>query len=667
MNSIVALRKAKTYVEESLEGGGVSQGQPGKDGQNGKSAYELAISNGYTGTETDWLNSLKGSKGDKGDDGKDGKSISSIIKNDNNHIIVTFSDGTLQDIGELTLDVSADFLTSGGFGNLRYYNGKLQKYDYSKDTWVDTTATPNNVLVVNMMPNPMKKMVGIYDHNLGYYKLKWIEPEDTIIDGEVICVVDKVIIRRKKDGIPQNENDGQLVMEIPRSDFGQYNKSWYVDESLSPVMGDTYCYKAFTVATTGFVNNATVNETGALTAKDYFLYGVTVDEVESDPDSKISYIEDNTNFSSAYMDYTVDTFNYGDWQDAFFMPKPCMLKYDGTVDYYLNPNNYTQKEDGTISDIANVDYEGNAMMQFPKIYRKIVDNENNTATIYISDKKVDEGFKCWSNIDSQGNEIPYFYVSIYRGYYDGTRIRSLSNKLPITNKTAQQEVVFAMANNLTDNIIWYTDVFADIDLIRSLMLLIGKSTNSQTVFGNGNGKTYVNTSNTGIKESGTMDKKGLFWGNKDNVSGVKIFGIEDFWGSTLNRIAGWINDKGVQKIKLTYGQQDGSTVDGYNFDGHGYIEIPNATPSGTSGGYISKIIFTENGIIPKVASGSATTQYCDGLRFDNSKVNYACIGGSSDQDLFLGIFNSNLNGDYLNVSWARSSAVSCKPLLGGTP
>lgn len=38
----------------------------------GKSAYEVAVENGFTGTEVEWLESLKGSKGDKGADGKDG-------------------------------------------------------------------------------------------------------------------------------------------------------------------------------------------------------------------------------------------------------------------------------------------------------------------------------------------------------------------------------------------------------------------------------------------------------------------------------------------------------------------------------------------------------------------------------------------------------------------
>ena len=43
-------------------------------GKNGISAYEVAVKNGFVGTEEDWLLSLKGEKGDKGDTGKVTKS-----------------------------------------------------------------------------------------------------------------------------------------------------------------------------------------------------------------------------------------------------------------------------------------------------------------------------------------------------------------------------------------------------------------------------------------------------------------------------------------------------------------------------------------------------------------------------------------------------------------
>jgi hypothetical protein len=41
-------------------------------GADGKSAYQIAVDNGYIGTETQWLLSIKGAKGDKGDTGATG-------------------------------------------------------------------------------------------------------------------------------------------------------------------------------------------------------------------------------------------------------------------------------------------------------------------------------------------------------------------------------------------------------------------------------------------------------------------------------------------------------------------------------------------------------------------------------------------------------------------
>ena len=41
----------------------------GSNGNDGKSAYELAVENGYRGTEEEWLESLKGDNGNKGDNG----------------------------------------------------------------------------------------------------------------------------------------------------------------------------------------------------------------------------------------------------------------------------------------------------------------------------------------------------------------------------------------------------------------------------------------------------------------------------------------------------------------------------------------------------------------------------------------------------------------------
>lgn len=53
-------------------GGAGSPGTPGKDGKNGLSAYEIAVKHGFTGTEAQWLASLKGETGPMGPQGPAG-------------------------------------------------------------------------------------------------------------------------------------------------------------------------------------------------------------------------------------------------------------------------------------------------------------------------------------------------------------------------------------------------------------------------------------------------------------------------------------------------------------------------------------------------------------------------------------------------------------------
>jgi hypothetical protein len=76
------LANLRTKIEEIEEGGveGVGAkgdkgdpGQDGADGEDGLSAYQVALANGFQGSEAAWLVSLKGEKGDKGDRGDAGQ------------------------------------------------------------------------------------------------------------------------------------------------------------------------------------------------------------------------------------------------------------------------------------------------------------------------------------------------------------------------------------------------------------------------------------------------------------------------------------------------------------------------------------------------------------------------------------------------------------------
>lgn len=79
------------------------KGGNGKDGQNGKSAYQIWLDNGHSGSEEDFLNWLKGEdgkqgeKGEQGLPGKDGKGILNIEYKDD-VFTITYTDGSKEEV-----------------------------------------------------------------------------------------------------------------------------------------------------------------------------------------------------------------------------------------------------------------------------------------------------------------------------------------------------------------------------------------------------------------------------------------------------------------------------------------------------------------------------------------------------------------------------------------
>ena len=322
---------------------------------------------------------------------------------------------------------------------------------------------------------------------------------------------------------------------------------------------------------------------------DFVIYGFHINGAEADPGKAVTYLEDAAGMVPARMDYLNNKFAYGSWIDAFFMPKPCMVKFEGTVDYYLDPYDYEKKENGEVSALGDSNlnygakYQGNAMMEWGsndnQIWTKVVPDTNDpiSGSVYISNRKVDDDYTAWPFVNNQGNLVKHFYTPIYNGsltaykvssttYY---RLRSIPRRIVMNspgNNTsytipwddsstgtpsgiaatnATMEWVVACNNNPninwtsypTDglpnnraNIGWFTEVFCDIQLINNLLVLISKNLDSQYVFGNGNmngnGQTGY-SANNGVLYTGAHEY---------NTSGVPQYDVLNkaglFWGST---------------------------------------------------------------------------------------------------------------------------------------
>ena len=401
---------------------------------------------------------------------------------------------------------------------------------------------------------------------------------------------------------------------------------------------------------------------GSANSSKIIIYGFCINQDEADPDDRVVYLKDAVGMTPASMGST--SFNYGSWQDVFFMSKPCMLKYDGTVDYYLDPNDYSKKIDGTPSDINDPDYNGNVMVEWPLIWYKFeYSSGNRNCYFYVSNKKVDDTYHCYCNYDSDNNIIEHFYNAAYNG--TGTeRLRSLSG-VQLTpangngNTAGAVEVERAVANNTTDKIEWYTDVLSDYQLITMLLVLISKSTDIQAKFGRG-----LDTGVQSTKEAyvtGALNNKGLFWGDTVNgTSAVKVFGIENFYGCVWHRVAGMVGTTNYKyKVKLTHGTIDGSTAEGFNSDGTGYIDLNINQPSDI--GYIKYCTFTDYGFVPTDTTGSSTTFYAD-YDYNYRGTGYLMMGGRVGADVSSGPFYVSLGNDFGVSSWHISAFLSCKPL-----
>lgn len=540
------------------------------------------------------------------------------------------------------------------------FDGDLVATITSSTTFSDTNVTANGTYYYAAFPFTTQ---GVYNRNTSNRfvvnepqpmekfdaKSHWDSSSDTVtieIEATLPAGVAGAMIRKSTVSYPVDENDGELFQNITSSNT-------YTDEDVE--LGVTYYYSAFPYTSTGAYNRSESNRASATARKRDYLFGYDIALNTADPEDRVTYPSDvdNHGFTPAKMNFG-GSFNYGGWNFApgeKFMPRPCMLNSNGTVAYYLDPDNYTKKSGGEASDVTNTSFDGNAMIEWPKIFTKRWEADG-VYHFRCSDVQEDDDWECWSNYDRSNNQIDHFYTPIYFGSNVSSKLRSISGRSCIDSQNATTEINLAKANGED----WYTEVLADRLLIQDLLVMMGKSTNCQTVYG------FGRVSTSGNVNSGLMNDKGMFWGANNKNDGVKVFGMEHFWGNMYRRTAGWMLVNGTQKVKLTRGTHDGSTASDYNTTGNGYISVSDSTITGSSGGYINGMKIEAYGRLPKTLSGSSSSFEADGVYYSNSGTMYALCGGYWDDGLFAGPFYARLmyapSFSYSDIG----AALSCKPV-----
>lgn len=526
-------------------------------------------------------------------------------------------------------------------------------------------------LANNMAGARVGQLGGVYeatkriDAENNKVRIKWRDPKNTVIGGYSVAEWKETWVLKKSDSAPANIYDGTLVVKT--TTHNQYATTWFEDDEAD---GENMVYRAFTVATNGFIN---ASERGIF--KEYVLYGFEIDESDSDETTCVTYTEDCAGFDPLYVDFSVTesdsdatvtapsgACHWGDWKDAFFMPKPCMLTREGVVDYYLDPENNYFKADGvTASDITNTSYDSNAMMEFPSVFVKVV-RENGKLKVWFSNAKVDENFECFSTKKSDGTYADSFYMPIFEGTNVSNRLRSIipnATTKPYASSNSTTELAYAR-NNGTG---WSTTTWADEDLLRMLGILVTRRLDMQSAIAGNPGESPSALTNN----VGTGARKGLFYGHEGTSAiNTKFFGLENWWGHRWRRPQGCNLINGKLYVKNTKSTIDGSTATDFITSDTaadytaGYIDTGITVATNWSESFITQLTGIKGCMAaPKTAggAGSSATFFCDAT-WSASGVRCLPCGGSVNHGVRAGLFASYLANAPSNAWWGYGASLS---------
>lgn len=653
------------FTQEQLE---LLKGAKGDIGDDGRSAYQIALDEGYVGTITEWLESLKAKDGIDGIDGKEyndteiqGKILAleqdiltkrgndtKIILDDLETSLKTlvnrepYNDTIIKDRlntvelelpkkrniadkiekTDLSLTLIEHIENSGGVTDVATIttDGLMSSTDKIEVNKIPTIESSVTNLETNKADKTYVDGKVLTDVPLG------AKFTDTIVDvsNKVDKVVgkdlstndytdlDKVEVGKVKDKADKSYVDNKVKTDVPLNakftdtivdtstlvtkEVGKgLSTNDYTDldkievGKIASKSDKTYVDDKVLELNTKIDNIDTSGGSGTPSPNGAKIYGVMLSKYDNTPSTIASYVNDAVGLTP--MTVRANTFNIGDWADKFPFNaiKPCLLK-DGVVNYYLNPNDFTQKADGTPSDITS-GADGDVMIEFPKIYWKF-DADTGSRYISYSDTKIDNTYKCLAHMRGE-EEVDKIYISAYLGSLVGGKVRSLSGKPVYANATLDTFRANAQANGVG----YEQMTFYQMTMLQILYTVAFRNTDSQTALGQGLTKT------TGVVNTGGTNNKGMYYGTSDTATQMKFCGIEDLYGNVRYFIDG------------IYTTDVGNVVasnDNFNTLGNGYKTVGQA-PSNTSlDGYVVDIRGTsESGFLSSKGGGTSTTSYCD--------------------------------------------------------
>lgn len=390
------------------------------------------------------------------------------------------------------------------------------------------------------------------------------------------------------------------------------------------------------------------------------IYGMVIHEASDlDPATRVEYLGANKDYTPMSMNMTTHAMDYGSWAGWSWLAAnvPVMCGWDGEIDYYLDPDDYTKKADGTASDVANADYAGNAMAVIKKIYKKEY-KVGSDRYVYFCERKVDDDFQP-VGFNVGGKERDYMLIPMFYGSIDANgRMRSISgvwsclsasgsasdNANGTAIGTAEQNT--AILKTSANGLFFggpLTNTLAD------LCVMLTKSTDSQASFGYGMCSSYVEdkAQHYGSKVNAVVGG-GQFYGSEDKTSFNKIL-----HSCVLGSYMLWQRDPYVVMVN---GRIKVSTDYSYDLTGAAYLDT--GCDLSASGFYATTHVIKGYGPIPSdEVTGSTALGYCDYCWVNATITAVSLRFGNCHDGLHDGLWVRDLNRVASDAWWGYGASL----------
>lgn len=265
-------------------------------------------------------------------------------------------------------------------------------------------------------------------------------------------------------------------------------------------------------------------------------YGMEVDLDAVSSATAYTYLYDSVGKNPVTISTDGTVNNWDDtsssWKSFIYQyAEPCMLKLDGTVDYYLDRDNQSLRADGvTASDISNSSYDGNAMVEFRKLWsnaKRI--RGTNKYRLIMSPQEINKVTFAEAFKRADGTYVDKVYYSMFKAGWYNSRANSLGG---VGTEDGTTSISTIRSRAQANGSGWDVTHEALTQHVFKMAFLVGRTVEPIGVLFNKE-NIVVKFSSRAPDNRSSGRSNGCFYvqGNLNTSGLIKTLWINDLWGS----------------------------------------------------------------------------------------------------------------------------------------